>query len=333
MAIFGTGVQCPRCLTVFRAPSKPEEILPCKECKFDIPMAYQRDYKKIPPVFVQLIGLSAAGKTTFLDMLRLHLYDMDQLWPEFYAQPITQLDADHRVTLLQERERGILAGSTNKRERNQNEAYIMALKNMPRWNSRFLVLMDHAGEQFLNLTIRAEDMPFLQHTPVAIVLLSLSDLEREGKRVDDLVTNYITTLEKKKVNFAKERRQLIIVLSKADMIDNLSLEIQDYLSRDTLYMDIRERRQNVRLGEPELEQYLQCMNYISDQTSLWIKRYVQSGPAMLNMLKDRGIAARFTVMSSTGRPISGDTNTLVPTPRRVLDPLFWVLEYYRQHNR
>jgi Double-GTPase 2 len=331
MSLFGTEIQCPRCLKSLRAPARPDKDLPCKACKFVIPFAYLQDSKEMPPVFVQLVGLTAAGKTTFLDMLRLHLYDMDQVWPGFYAQPITQLDLDHKAILLNEREKGILSGSTPKRERDQNEAYIMALKSMARWNSRFLVLMDHSGEQFVDLNIKVEEIPFLQHTPVAIVLLSLSDLAREGKRVDDLVTSYIRTLEKY-VNFAKERRQLIIVLSKADTISNLAPELHDYLSKDTIYMALRNPQQDYNLGETELEHYLQWMTYISERTSQWIRKNVLSGSGMLNMLNDRGISARFTVMSATGQPISGNKNTLVPTPRRVLDPLFWVLEYYKQNK-
>jgi hypothetical protein len=334
MPLFGTDIQCPRCLKSFRAPSNVDKELPCKVCKFVIPFAYLRDYKQTPPVFIQLVGLTAAGKTTFLDMLRLHLYDMDQVWRDsgFYAQPITQLDMDHKVTLLTEREKGIMPGSTPKRDRDQNEVYIMSLKHMVRWNSRFLVLMDHSGEQFVELDIKVEEIPFLQHTPVAIVLLSLSDLAREGKRVNDLVTSYITTLEKKGVNFARERRHLIIVLSKADIISNLAPELNDYLSKDTIYMALHNPQQNLKLGETELDNYLQWMAYISDRTSQWIRKNVLSGPAMLHMLEDRGISIHFTVMSATGHPISGDKNTLVPTPRRVLDPLFWVLEYYKQNN-
>ena len=135
MSIFGTDIQCPRCLRRVRIPSKIEKGQVCQECKFLLPLAYVRDYKQMRPVFVQLFGLTAAGKTMFLDMLRLHLYDMDRVWRStgFFAQPITQIDMEHKDVLQAERADGTLPGSTPKRDRDQNEVYIMSLKHMVRW--------------------------------------------------------------------------------------------------------------------------------------------------------------------------------------------------------
>jgi hypothetical protein len=221
-----------------------------------------------------------------------------------------------------------MPGSTQKRERNQNEVYILSLTHMPRWGSRFLVLMDHAGEIFDPLYLKMEDIPFLQHTPVTIFLLSLPDLEKDGRRVNDLLNSYITSLEAYGVNFARERRQLIIVFSKADTIANLPRELHDYLNADTIYMSLRNHRQNLRMGEAEIVAYIQQMVRINHITEQWV-RSVRGGPAMINMLRDRGITACFTVMSATGHPLADGTE---PSPRRVLDPFFWVMEFYRQRG-
>lgn len=330
----GREIACPRCFRPLRLPRTVDKYVVCRECQFSIPMIYTRDLKKMPPVFVQLFGLSAAGKTTFLDMLRLHLYDMDQVWGAagFFVQPVTQLDMDHRVILETQRTQGVLAPSTHKRDRNQNEVYIMALQHMARWGSRFLVLMDHAGESFGTLVIPVDDIPFLQHTPVTIVLLSLPDLASEGKRVNDVVNSYITSLENYKVHFGKDLRQLIIVFSKADLLPDLPREVQEYLSRDTLYAALRDPRQNLRLGEQEMDGYLQSMDYISSAIEQWVHARVLSGPALLHMLRDKRIAYKFTVMSATGHPIAPGEQNLAPTPRRVLDPFFWVMEFYKQNR-
>lgn len=331
MPLFGTEIQCPRCLGRVRVPANVEKVLICKECKFAIPFAYVRDFKQTPSVFVQLFGLPAAGKTTFLDMLRLHLYDLDRAWGAagFYAQPITQLDMDHRAILMNERAQGIMPGSTPKRDRNQNEVYIMSLVHMVRWGSRFLVLMDHSGEFFGRLIIDVEEIPFLQHTPVTILLLSLPDLLREGKTVDALATSYITSLELSGVDFAKERRQLIVVFSKADLITNLPPELRDYLGRDTTYLSLKNQRRNFKISEAEIDNYILQMSTMSDVIRKWVGTQIRGGAAMLNMLDDKGIVTRFTVMSATGHPLSGGGKALEPTPRRVLDPFFWVLEYYK----
>jgi hypothetical protein len=73
------------------------------------------------------------------------------------------------------------------------------------------------------------------------------------------------------------------------------------------------------------------MAYMSRATREWVRGNVRGGPAMLSMLKDKGIATQYTVMSATGHPLLGG-NQLTPLPRRVLDPFFWVLELYKQNG-
>jgi Double-GTPase 2 len=331
MHLLRKDIQCPRCLKRIRVPANAMRDQVCRECGFALPFAYVRDYTNTPPVFVQLFGLTGVGKTMFLDMLRLHLYDLDRAWgaTRFYAQPITQLDMDHRAILMTERSQGVMPGSTPKRDRKQNEVYIMSLMHMPRWGSRFLVLMDHAGEQFGKLLIDVAEIPFLQHTPVTIVLLSLPDLLRDGKRVNDLITSYITSLEQNKVNFAKERRQLIIVFSKADLIDNLPPELSNYLSQDTFYTTTHNPKKTASMAEAEVNKHIAQMGVMSKIIREWVEKEVSGGTAMLHMLDDKGIETRFTVMSATGQPVTPGASTLTPRPRRVLDPFFWVLEFYQ----
>jgi len=201
---------------------------------------------------------------------------------------------------------------------------------MVRWGSRFLVLMDHAGEQFEKLVIDVAEIPFLQHTPVTILLLSLPDLTRDKQRVDNLINSYITSLEENGVNFAKERRQLIIVFSKADLIPDLPPELSRYLSQDITYLSLKDLRQNFKMPEAQTEDYIRQMSLMSNAIREWVNKHIQGGAAMLHMLDNKDIETRFTIISATGHPLTNRQNNLAPTPRRVLDPFFWVLEYYKQ---
>ena len=108
--IEGSYVYCPRCLKRLPLRSPMKHDVPCEECHVVIPLAYIRECRNAPPIFVQLFGLTASGKTTFLDILRLHLYDMDRAWhaSRFFTRPITQLDLDHQRILLNERAQGIM---------------------------------------------------------------------------------------------------------------------------------------------------------------------------------------------------------------------------------
>jgi len=288
----------------------------------------------MPPVFIQLMGLTGVGKTAFLDMLRITLYDMSVIWSGFFMQPITQIDFEHRPILARYRINGQLDVGTVMRARNQNEAFIMGAQNMPRWGSHFLVMMDHAGEQFEPLKIDTNDVPFLQHVPVTIFLVALDDLMNMGKSIADMLTSYVATMRDSKVkaHFQRERREIIFVINKADRIAHLAPELQNYILGDNLYQKTRNPGGNAPMGEKEIRTYLQWMGYIDGLTRTWIQSHVQGGAGMLAMLDANNIQAHFTVMSATGHDINMSGATLAPLPRRVLDPFFWVLEYYKRNN-
>ena len=361
--IEGDYLLCPRCLVRLTFKEAPISDVTCTSCGFDIPLIYLQESGQDPPVFLQLFGLTSSGKTTFLDMLRLYLYDMDQVWSGFYHQALTQLDVEHKRMLIQERKRGAIPGSTVKRERNQNEAYMMSLKNMPCWGSRQLVLMDHAGEQFENLSIDPKEIPFLEKTPVTILLFNLPDFVGTGKKVDDLVNSYTFSLKRNRVRLAREDRQLILVFNKADLVPDLPRELQDYLNADTLYSALDQPGQSSPMTEADIEKYLCTMWEMHALIEEWVERDVPGGNNMVNILKGEGVSYRFTVMSATGHQLMPQTpggqttpaypvinptgpnvggqaawmyptqpQPLLPRPKRVLDPFFWVLEYYKDRG-
>jgi hypothetical protein len=192
--------------------------------------------------------------------------------------------------------------------------------------------MDHPGEYFHGLNIPMEQTPFLRYTPVTILLLSRSDMEKEGKRMEDLVNSYVTSLEMIGVNFAQERRKVIIVFNKADLIANLPQPLYDYLMSDTIYMSLRARSQPPRMDKAALAAYIIRMQQISDMIANWVAQE-PGGWTLLNMLRSKGIDVKFTIMSATGHELSGQANLIEPSPRRVLDPFFWVLEFYNESWR
>jgi hypothetical protein len=190
--------------------------------------------------------------------------------------------------------------------------------------------MDHPGEYFTGLNIPIEQTPFLQHTPVTILLLSLPDMQREGKRMEDLINSYITSLEKIGVDFAQERRKIIIVFNKADLIPDLPQPLHEYLISDNIHMSLRARIQSSPMDKAALAAYLKRMEQISDIVRDWVAQNIPGGRILLSMLQSKGIDAKFTVMSATGHELSRHANLVEPSPRRVLDPFFWVLEFYNR---
>jgi hypothetical protein len=242
---------------------------------------------------------------------------------------------EHTTTLLSKGTSFVPTGSTPRRVLKQTEVLIFYLRNMPRWGSRTMVVMDHAGEQFAGLDLDLADIPFLQHTPISILLLSLDDLASAGKRIDDLITTYLRTLDMHHADPAGQRRQLIVALSKADLLCDLPAELSSYLSSDTGGLPLTGRQGNAQLSGEHLQCYLQRMQQSSDAIRNWVATTLPNGRSMLNMLHNQKVETCFTLISATGSPlppISGG-GALAPRPRRVLDPFFWMLEYYHYQGR
>jgi len=329
MGLFGKKdrIICPRCLGEVRVDSKKPAEMVCPTCKYVIPLVYVRDYAKALPVYIQMFGWSQTGKSTFLDVLRLHLYSMENVWRRSFAEPVAEIDFEHRRILLTERNEGKPPGANVKKTRDQTEVYLMKLNDMERWNSRFLVIMDHAGELFETFSVPVNEIPFLKSTPTAIMLISLPDMLGKGRTFVDVITVYKNALERYGVNFIKERRRLIIVLAKADLISNLPANLNEYLQSDDLGTILPPEGARFSLEGIVLAEYLERMGRVSDALRDWIDNKVEGGRAGLRMLEKNNIDARFVVMSSIGQDLRNTTGMVRLAPRRVLDPFFWALEF------
>lgn len=168
-------VRCPRCLNIVpleknRTQQRCNKFLPNEhgelkiECGYDFPLLYMEHYGEAKPVPVQVFGWSSHGKTVLLNAMRLMLMNMGQIWPDFDYRAITDLDIEISRKLRLEMENGLVPPATQWRDLKNNAIYIMQLNNMVRWGSRFLVMMDHAGERFDALErFESHQIPFLTH--------------------------------------------------------------------------------------------------------------------------------------------------------------------------
>lgn len=327
----GKKVVCPRCLE--RIGVKEDQAKLCDNCGWGIPLQYIRSFDEAPPIFIQVFGWTNHGKTLFLDTLRLVLMDMHAVWDNFRYQSFTQMDMEKERELQAERRRGILAAGTQRRERDQNEVYIMNLRGMERWGSRMLVVMDHPGEYFENFSVPVKEIPFLINTPTTIMLISLPDIVDDsknsaGERIDQLFQIYLAALENEGVNWKKERRKLIVVLTKADITAGMPQNMRNYLMEDNIWRSIESNTRMNPLDSIAVAEYLERMERVSNDIRHWIRsdrKNVPGGANFINLIDDYNIDARFTIMSATGGEVEqGGINI---SPRRVLDPFFWALEF------
>lgn len=331
-------IVCPRCLEsiVFSG-----DLVACTNCAYELPPRYKKFYREAPPIYIQVFGWSSHGKTMFLDVLRLLLIETDfiyKLWGDYAHSALTQLDLEHENTLRMDRRNGQAPGSTPKRDRDQNEVYIMHMAEMERWGDRMMVIMDHAGEQFETMDgVPAGEIPYLLNTPTTFMLISIPDIKRSlqsgqaqaGTSMDQLLQIYLETMERNGVDLGKNRRNMVIVLTKADMIDNLPLSLENYLTNDEVYNAFQSPGRGNELSGMNLVEYIERMGNVSEEISSWLQSDPSAAPggdAFVRQIKRNNINAKYTIISSTGQDIDSVQGVQL-MPRRVLDPFFWALEY------
>jgi hypothetical protein len=382
-------VICPRCLQVQRV-NKLRTDPECEnqvesddrrgdnkvKCGYRFPLLYVNNFEQAKPVPVQVFGWSNHGKTVFLDVLRLTLMGMQRVWPSYVYQSITEADMNKEQELRVFLKNGIMPASTILKGRAENEVYIMQLNGMERWNSRFLIIMDHAGERFKQFELETYEIPFLTHEDTTtLLLISIPMLRGEGVRetladepakdsldalgddfgrsMDHLLNLYIQAMVKHDAKAAQKdrtlkrvvkqatqairrRRKVVIVLTMADkFVHDLPPRIRDYLIEDNMWDRLYVYDTGVMDSEA-VEKYLAEMYEISNAVRDWLMRDIEKAPGgaqLVSMIESHNLEARYCIISATGhdelskRIEDRDKIGTEISPKRVLDPFFWVLEY------
>jgi len=312
---------CPYCLAEIRSWNKVDL---CPKCKADLPVQYADDFAGHPPFFAQVFGWSQVGKTVFLSALTLVLVKMAKVWPRYTYGAATNASQRKVQEINEYLAKGKMPELT---QLGPQEAYIMILWDMERWGSRALVTRDCAGEIFDTLQVPVDQAPYLLNAPTTFMLISLPDLPTSGGRsMEMLMNNYINTLMKNGINFKKERRKLVVVFTKADIIQDLPANLRNYLVSDPLWAAVNATGDVKQMDATAMQEYMEIMGRVSDAIRDWIQRDA-SGKNFVRLAENKNIAMRFSLISSTGAPVSEDGSMPVAlAPHRVLDPYFWALE-------
>lgn len=326
---------CPFCLR----PGKFDinvRVCPHPDCLSDkavLPVEYVEDIEEFTPFFAPLVGWSRVGKSVYMQVLTLVLTKMVRLWRNSsYRYSAISEEADKFLSDIRTYDlSGELPDPT---PRGQKDIYLMQLASMPRWGNRTLVMKDIAGEIFHNLKFETKYVPYITTTPTIIMMLSLSDenYERHGR----IMRSYIHTLRENGINLKTEKRNLIIVLSKADRLD-LPRNLKSYLDEDPVWNWIQSRGTPIDMDESYIQDYIRNMFNVSREIEEWLFDDVGTEDStLLNLVqeaKSYGLNTRFCIVSSLGSdPVEsgadGEKHMLQQVePKRVLDPFFWAMEF------
>ncbi len=311
---------CPYCLKLIRSWKEPTK---CPDCSESLPVQYVTGFESHPPFFTQVFGWSGVGKTVFLSALTLMLVKMTKIWQSYNFSATTNISQEKVREINEFLARGSMPRPT---QSGPQDVYIMILEGMERWGSRALVTRDCAGEIFDDMEVPVIQAPYLLNAPTTFMLISLPDLQGDGRSMDMLMNNYINTLMKHKVNFNKEQRNLVVVFTKADIIQDLPTNLRNYLISDPLWAAINSPTEAEQMNATAMQEYIEVMSRVNTAIKDWIQRDA-SGKNFVRLAERKNINIRFSLISSTGAPVEEENAMPVAlSPRRVLDPYFWALE-------
>ena len=312
---------CPFCLTNLKGP-----VNLCASCDHKLPSDYVRYHSGLlarfrPPAIVSVVGFSGHGKTVYLASLYYALQNViPEAWDAFSRQGLTFESLKVLHDNLDRLKRGNLPDPT---PHVFPEPNIDRLYKIPRFGDRTLLIYDTQGEAFDLISEESFQRfaGFVRHSPCVLFLISLSDMtERDGfedtvgDKMHQLLERYNVGMSAMGVRVPFQH--LIVVYTKADSLlsgFDIPGEIAKYLESsevDTL---------------ADVGGYLQRMSHNSSLLRDFTRRKLKA-TVFLNNAKLHFKSSEFCAVSALGSNPTGLRLTERIAPRRVIDPLLWVLE-------
>ncbi|VTS08432.1 right-handed parallel beta-helix repeat-containing protein [Tuwongella immobilis] len=316
-----TTVAAMRCPYCYGEVARFEEIedpsggrslsCPRMECRAqNIPMLYQRDYHRYPPMPCSIIGLSNHGKTEYINALLDEFDRIGRDWPGFHYHWLSETALREARNRLEDRAAGRLSNATRSVF---PDPQMLRLANVPNIGGNHLIIYDTGGETFEDAGLLRDAGRYVRNSPSIIWLVSLSDLDRPTQ-LSDMLTIYQQAMIEMGGN--PKQQTLILVLTKGDLL----------LEMPELPASCSEFLQNDRL-DPRGDSWGR-LQQISDDLERWL---TQSGyHNLVNFSRESFREVRYCIVSALGTSADGSRMEVAPMPRGVMAPIFWL--WRSQHS-
>lgn len=298
---------CPLCLNDVKFNSYQ-----CPDCKQNADPMYVQGYGQYPPVVVNAIGFRQHGKTVYFAALFYLLKELAHVWDKFYATPLSEKAIETikaNVALLQS---GTLPDATPK---NFPQPTVVRVKGVPDQQSCSLLFYDTGGECFEKASNLVQYAKFVGRARTAMFLVSIPNLEDPAAEMDHLINSYLIGMAELKADISNQH--LVVVYTKGD--DLLGRfkgqwgDLLDYLIEGSID----------RLADPA--RYIRRMGQVSNRLREFTSKELGADD-FLHKVTDNFRSVSFSVISSLGAHPQGRTLSSQIVPRRVLDPLLWMME-------
>jgi len=289
-----------------------------------------------PLTTLEVFGQPGHGKSSFLWSVCYMLRKMNLVWPDYLCW--TQDDETEKAlkAIHENVDLGRLPARGGKELR-----YDLLLKSMERWGEKRMVVWDWPDPVFSSASSNGARKEGINWGAPAWWLVSLPDLKHVQVDYLDLVfDDLVRSRIRQGYSVYSRPFRLVLVLTKGDAIPDLPSPIREYLKKDPLGAALRTEESLLRPAQPEaatasplrlgaepLRIYLGTLANADKMIREWFDSTL-SGHMLLRRAAEYHVDLRFAVVSATGSGFVESGELQFPwSPRRVLDPLFWAMEF------
>jgi hypothetical protein len=310
---------CPFCLADVsfkrqRMQGNLSLIYLCPGCNEQVPALYSQDYRKYPPVVISAVGFRQHGKTVYFATL---FYTLKKLtlardWPDFFTMGLNEDSLDTVYGNARMLEDGALPDSTPK---NFPRPTMIRAEGVPMQPNCSLLMYDTGGECFEKPTQLVQFAGFVRRAETVLLLVSVADLEDARAGMQQLLNTYVVGVGE--LGGRTKNQHLVVVFTKADQMAGRFTgpwqDLRSYLIEGSIEA----------LAQPE--GYIIRMQEISDLLYRFTEQELHAHE-FINAAESNFKSVSFSIISALGTEPQGARLSVEIVPRRILDPVLWVME-------
>ncbi len=311
---------CPFCLADVRKFQKKKlsrglaSAYLCPNCNEQAPRMYVEDNRKYPPVVISAVGFRQHGKTVYFASL---FYTLKKLtlahnWPEFFTMGLNEDSLETVYGNAEMLESGVLPDSTPK---NFPRPTMVRAEGVPMQPDCTLLFFDTGGECFERPTQMVQFAGFVRHAKAALLLISVPDLEDPRAGMQKLLNTYVVGM--RELGGRTEDQHLIVVYTKADQLAVRFTKRWKYLRTYLIRGSVNDLAKT--------EGYMERMHEVSSRLLEFTEQELHAHE-FVNAAEANFKSVNFSIISALGAAPQGARLPVTIVPRRILDPMLWVME-------
>ncbi len=286
----------------------------CPNCNEQAPALYVQDNRKYPPVVISAVGFRQHGKTVYFASL---FYTLKKLtlardWPEFFTMGLNEDSLDTVYGNVKMLEGGVLPDSTPK---NFPRPTMVRAEGVPMQPDCTLLFFDTGGECFERPTQLVQFAGFVRHAKAVLLLISVPDLADPRAGMQKLLNTYVVGM--RELGGHTEDQHLIVVYTKADKLAVHFTKQWKYLRTYLIRGSVNDLART--------EGYMERMHEVSGRLLEFTERELHAHE-FVNAAEANFKSVNFSIISALGAAPQGARLPATIVPRRILDPMLWVME-------